>query len=79
MCVYEYDCSPTVDIMTICTKFCLSFLFHQLTRSPDPEVNLTLAHDIQLLIAFIGFPGKFKDTSFFIALNYAGAEGLCQE
>ena len=61
--------------MTTNTKFCLSFLFHQLTRSSDPGVNLTLAHDIQLLIAFIGFPGKFKDTSFFIALNCAGAGG----
>ena len=59
--------------MTTNTKFCLSFLFHQLTRSSDPGVNLTLAHDIQLLIAFIGFPGKFKDTSFFIALNCAGS------
>ena len=64
-----------IDIMTTNTKFCLSFLFHQLTRSSDPGVNLTLAHDIQLLIAFIGFPGKFKDTSFFIALNYDGAGG----
>ena len=64
--------------MTTNTKFCLSFLFHQLTRSSDPGVNLTLAHDIQLLIAFIGFPGKFKDTSFFIALNCAGTGWLCQ-
>ena len=63
------------DIMTTNTKFCLSFLFHQLTRSSDPGVNLTLAHDIQLLITFIGFPGKFKDTSFFIALNCAGTGG----
>ena len=52
--------------MTIRTKFCLSILFHQLTRSQDPEVNLSLAHDIQLLIAFIGFPGKYY---FFIALK----------